>query len=267
MDYIPLSITDVAIAGGLLCVDGALSLALHLGLARRLLIAGTRMVIQLWLMALVLQTLFQWQSAGWTLLAAVVMIAFAGREITARQERPLAGWWSWGLGGASMFVAALTVSLFALTTQIRPDPWWDPRYALPLLGMVLGNTMTGVSLGLHLLTSQAHRDRAAIEARLALGQSRWQACHGVMRSAVRGGVVSILNIMSGAGLISIPGMMTGQILGGVPPAEAARYQMLIIFLIAGGTGIGAFVAVLSGVWRLTDSRHRLRLDRLAAKRS
>jgi ABC-type iron transport system FetAB permease component len=59
-----------------------------------------------------------------------------------------------------------------------------------------------------------------------------------------------------------PGMMTGQILGGVPPAEAVKYQILVMFLIAGGTGLGAVTAVLGGVYRLTDARHRLRLDRL-----
>ena len=66
------------------------------------------------------------------------------------------------------------------------------------------------------------------------------------------------------GLVSLPGMMTGQILAGADPEQAVKYQMLIMFLIAGGTGLGAFSAVIGGVYRLTDTRHRLRLDRLAA---
>ncbi|MCW8861925.1 MAG: ABC transporter permease, partial [Rhodospirillales bacterium] len=68
------------------------------------------------------------------------------------------------------------------------------------------------------------------------------------------------------GVVSIPGMMTGQILGGVPPVEAAKYQILIIFLIAGGTGLGVITAVIAGARRLTDERHRLRLDRLEPQR-
>ena len=68
--------------------------------------------------------------------------------------------------------------------------------------------------------------------------------------------------MSATGVVSMPGMMTGQILGGVPPGEAVKYQILVMFLIAGGTGLGAVTAVLGGVYRLTDGRHRLRLDRL-----
>ena len=75
-----------------------------------------------------------------------------------------------------------------------------------------------------------------------------------------GGTVSALRRPTG--VVSLPGMMTGQILGGVPPAEAVKYQILVMFMIAGGTGLGAVTAVLGGVYRLTDGRHRLRLDRL-----
>ena len=75
-----------------------------------------------------------------------------------------------------------------------------------------------------------------------------------------------INSMSATGLVSLPGMMTGQILSGVPPAEAVKYQILVMFLIAGGT-FGAVAAVLGGVYRLTDGRHRLRLDRLTAPKA
>jgi putative ABC transport system permease protein len=68
--------------------------------------------------------------------------------------------------------------------------------------------------------------------------------------------------MMAAGLVSLPGMMTGQILGGNPPMEAVKYQILIMFLIAGGTGLGTVVAVWMGSRRLFDDRQRLRLDRL-----
>ncbi|MCH7551563.1 MAG: ABC transporter permease, partial [Proteobacteria bacterium] len=70
---------------------------------------------------------------------------------------------------------------------------------------------------------------------------------------------------SASGLVALPGMMTAQSLAGVEPVEAVKYQILIMFLIGGGTGLGSFAAVLGGARRLTDSRHRLRLDRLTAK--
>ena len=83
--------------------------------------------------------------------------------------------------------------------------------------------------------------------------------------ALRTGLMPIVNAMAATGLVALPGMMTGQILSGVDPVEAVKYQTLIMFLIAGGTGFGALTAVLAGAWRITDKRHRLRLDRLAAK--
>jgi putative ABC transport system permease protein len=156
------------------------------------------------------------------------------------------------------------VTLFALTTQLNPEPWYHPRYALPLLGMILGNTMTGISLGLHTLTSGLVRERAAVEARLALGATRHEAVLPVTRMALRSALMPIINSMAATGLVALPGMMTGQILAGAEPAQAVRYQLLIMFLIAGGTGLGATTAVLAGVLRLTDHRDRLRLDRLAA---
>jgi len=83
------------------------------------------------------------------------------------------------------------------------------------------------------------------------------------RKALTSGFMPIINAMAATGIVSLPGMMTGQILAGVEPTQAVRYQLLIMFLIGGATGLGVLMAVLSGVWRLSDDRHRLRLDRLA----
>ena len=97
-----------------------------------------------------------------------------------------------------------------------------------------------------------------------LGATRWDAAAPVTREALRSALMPTINSMSATGLVSLPGMMTGQILGGVPPTEAVKYQILVMFLIAGGTALGAVAAVLGGVFRLTDGRHRLRLDRITA---
>jgi putative ABC transport system permease protein len=129
--------------------------------------------------------------------------------------------------------------------------------------MILGNTMTGIAIGLNTLTGQIKRERAAIETMLALGETRRVAFRPFVRAAVRNGLIPVINGMSAAGVVSLPGMMTGQILSGVEPVEAIKYQILIMFLIAGGTGIGVVIAVHGGALRLSDARHRLRLDRLA----
>ena len=262
MSYIRLDYTDLAIASVLVLLNAVLSFAFHLQLERQYLVAAARMIVQLALMGLVLKTLFEWVSPLWTGLAALAMILFAGREILARQERRLTGIWSYGLGTGCMLLAASLVTVFALTTQVRPDPWYDPRYALPLLGMILGNTMTGISLGLHTLSTSLVRDRKSVEAQIMLGATRWQALLPVARTALRAALMPVINSMAAMGLVFLPGMMTGQILAGAEPVEAVKYQMLIMFLIAGGTGLGAVSAVVGGVYRLTDHRHRLRLDRL-----
>lgn len=260
--YIPLGYADLALGALLILADAGLSVALQLRLERQILIAAARMVVQLGLMGMVLTTLFSVASPWWTLLAATVMIGFAGYEVAARQDRKLSEGWNWAIGIGSLSLSAIAVSLFGLLTALAPSPWYDPHYALPLLGMILGNAMTGIALGLNTLTSGISQRRAAVEAQLMLGATRTQALRPIVRHAIKTALMPIVNSMSATGIVAIPGMMTGQILGGVPPDQAVKYQILIIFLIAGAIGFGAIGAVLAGARRLTDSRHRLRLDRL-----
>ena len=262
MNLLVLGYQDVALASLLLFANVGLSLALKLGLERSLLISAARMTVQLILIGLVLKALFALASPLWTALAMTVMVLVAGREITARQQRRLAGPWGYSLGATSMMSAGVLVTVLALTTAIRPEPWYDPRFALPLFGMILGNTMNGVALTLNTLFNVAARERLSIEARLALGADRYQALSGPRHEALRTGLTPIINAMSISGIVALPGMMTGQILAGVEPMEAVKYQLLIMFLIAGGTGFGVLAAVFGGVRCLTDERHRLRLDRL-----
>ncbi len=261
--YIVLSPWDLVLASVFILVNAGLSLALRLGLERQLLIAAVRMILQLLLVGLVLKVVFAAASPWLTALVATFMIGFAGREIRARQERHHTGFWGYGLGAAAMTFSGTLVTLFALTTQIQPAPWWSPQYALPLFGMILGNTMTGVSLGLDSLHSLVDRERRAIEAQLLLGETSLTALLPPLRRALRSGFTPIINAMAAIGVVSLPGMMTGQILSGADPQEAVKYQLLIMFLIGGATGMGVLIAVLASAWRLTDPRHRLRLDRLS----
>lgn len=260
---LPVELNDLVIASLLVILNAALSLWLQLRLERQLLVAMVRMIVQLSLVGWVLKVLFEQVSPTWTGLAALAMVLFAGREITARQTRRLRGGWDYGLGTACLLLAAGLVTVFALTTQLQPQPWYDPRYTLPLLGMILGNTMTGISLGLDTLATGLSREQSAVEAQLMLGATRWQAVLPVARTALHSAMMPVINSMAATGLVALPGMMTGQILAGAEPLLAVKYQMLIMFLINGGTGLGALAAVVGGVYRLTDPRHRLRLERLS----
>ena len=141
---VSLDVVALGIAATLLIVDAGLSIWLGLKLERRLLISAVRMVLQLLMIALALKGLFALASPAWTGLAALIMILFAGREAMARQDRRFLGLWGYGLGTTAMLTSSMLVTVFALTTQIRPDPWFDPRYAIPILGMILGSLRTSL---------------------------------------------------------------------------------------------------------------------------
>jgi putative ABC transport system permease protein len=262
MDLIRLSALDLSLAAGLVLALAALSLRLRLGIERSLLIAALRSVVQLTLLGLVLKVLFEQVNLLLIGTLAMVMLLVAGYEVMARQKRRLRGIWGMGLGTLSMFVSSFGITLLALLVIIGVEPWYQPQYLIPLLGMLLGNTMTGIAISLSNLTDNAWQQRGQIEARLMLGQDWNRAIGDIRRDALRTGLIPIIQAMATAGVVSLPGMMTGQILGGSPPFEAAKYQLMILLLIAAGTGLGATAAVWLGSRRLFDERQRLRLDRL-----
>ncbi|SEK88943.1 ABC transporter permease [Halomonas daqiaonensis] len=267
MDVIQLAWWQLALAALMVVALAGCTAAMRLGMSRSLLIAAARTVIQLALVGLVLEALFAAERLVWVTLMALGMLLIAGREVMARQKRRLLGGWAFGIGTVAMFLSSFTVTVLTLTVIIGPEPWYRPQYAIPLLGMMLGNTMTGVALALDRLTDTAWRQRAVIENRLMLGQ-RWQEAVGdIRREAMRSGLMPMINAMAAAGVVSLPGMMTGQILAGSPPALAVKYQILVMFTITLGTGFGTLAAVAVGSRRLFDGRQRLRLDRLSAPKA
>lgn len=265
MSIIDLSWWELALASLLVLALAATSHLARLGMVRSLLVAAARTVIQLALVGLVLEVVFELGSLRWIALMSVVMLLVAGREVMSRQKYRLSGGWAFGIGTLSMFISAFSVTILTLTVIIGPDPWYMPQYSIPILGMLLGNTMTGVALGLDRLTEGVRRQRALIENRLMLGQPWHVAVGEIRRDAVRSGLIPIVNAMAAAGIVSLPGMMTGQILAGTPPSVAVKYQILIMFVIAVGTGFGTLAAVSAGARRLFDARERLRMDRLSGR--
>lgn len=260
--YVPLSASDLIIAASLVVLNGAISFIYGLRLEKTLAIASVRMIVQLAAVALVLKFIFAQNSALWTVIFAVVMAIAAGAEIVMRQERRFKGWQAMLLSSSPAFISGLVTTFIALAV-IQPQPWYAPRILLPILGMIVGNALSGVALVLDAMTSAATRERTAIESRLALGATRVVAFEDILRRSLKTGLMPILNAMAAAGVVSLPGMMTGQILAGIDPVEAAKYQIMIMFLIAGATAIAVLAGALASVHLLTDDRHRLRLDRLS----
>lgn len=240
----------------LILINAAISLVLRLGIGRRLLVAATRTIVQLLLIGLILRWVFDLQRAEVVVAILLVMVVTAGAAAVSRTDRRYPGIWADSL--ISMWASSWLITAIALFGIIRVRPWFDPQYAIPLLGMVLGNTLNGISLGLGRLTDELWLERDQVETLLALGATRWEAAEGSVRRAVRTGMIPILNAMMIVGIVSIPGMMTGQLLAGVDPMSAVKYQIVIMFLIASGTALGTVTVVLMGYRRLFNGRHQFR---------
>ncbi|MFP4155215.1 MAG: ABC transporter permease, partial [Halothiobacillaceae bacterium] len=187
MNLYSLTPLDLGIAAALVIALGILQLALGLGVTRSLYWAATRMVLQLLLVGLVLELLFEHANLYWVLVMMGVMVLLAGHEVAARQGRRFRGVWGYGVGLASLSMTALFVTLLALWAMVGVEPWYAPQYAVPLLGMILGNAMSGVAVGLNHLTQTAWRERVTLEARLMLGQTRPEATVDLRRESIRAG--------------------------------------------------------------------------------
>ena len=251
---------QLGLAALLILLNAAISMRLQLGLGRRLLLASLRSVVQLSLLGLLLTWVFSVQGPWAVLPLMVLMALIAGFEAVKRTTRRVPG--IYGVSIGVVLATSMAITFYGLVAVIGIEPWYAPRYAVPILGMVLGNTLTGISLGLETTLRGFDRDRAQVELLLAHGATRKEASREVVRGAVRTGMIPILNAMIAAGLISIPGMMTGQILAGQDPASAARYQMFILFSIAAGVALGTMGVVLLTARLVFDGRERLRPERI-----
>ena len=255
-----LSAWQVGIAAALILVNGALSVGLGLGLERRLAWAAVRTVVQLLAVGFVLEWVFA--HAHWAVVLGIVavMTLIAGHAIGSRGARSYTGL---RLDGTlSVFGSTWLIGAIGLVAVLHARPWYEPQYAIPIMGMILGNTLTGVSLALERMTGELTATRDQVETILALGGTRWEAARNAARTAVRAGMTPIINQMTVVGVVSLPGMMTGQVLAGQSPLEAVRYQIVIMFLLAASSGLGTVAAVLLAYRRLFSREHQLLTARI-----
>ncbi|GBQ27491.1 iron export ABC transporter permease subunit FetB [Gluconacetobacter azotocaptans] len=263
MTPILLNTGDMLMAAGLIVGCAALSLVLSLGIHRTLVVAAIRMAVQLVLTGSVLLFVFGRSSVWLTLLVLAFMFSAATFEVGSRQVARLTPAWHFGIGGFSTMTGTIIVVLVGLLTALQPHPWYQARTAIPMTGLLLGNVMNATSLSMNTLLSMVSRERAAIEARLILGATRAEAMNSLIRQSIRTALIPTLNQMAAAGVITLPGIMTGQILAGMDPFEASKYQIVLMSLIVSGNMIGATLSAVLTSARLSDARGRLRLDHLA----
>jgi len=251
---------ELGLAALLVLGNAALSLAFRLGLARRLLLATVRSVAQLLLLGFALKWIFASGSPTVIVGVMVFMALLAGFEAVRRTSRRVRGLHAVAMG--VMLVSSLAITIYGTQFVIGVEPWYEARYLIPILGMILGNTLNGISLGLETVLEGLDRDRDRIEVLLAHGATRAEASREVVRRAARMGMIPVINMLIAAGLISIPGMMTGQMLAGSDPLTAASYQIFILLCIAGGVAIGVGGVVLACPRLVFDERDRLRVERI-----
>ncbi|WP_425399953.1 ABC transporter permease [Aeoliella sp.] len=253
--YVELSYSQVALAALLIVVNGAISVVLRLRMEWSLLIASARTVVQLLLVGLVLEWVFRWDRWYVVIGLACIMSLIAGLTAASRNERRYPGIWLNTI--LSVWASAWIVTSFALFAVMQGiDSWYEPQYAIPLLGMVLGNTLNGISVGLNTFTETLVTRRDQVETLLALGATRWEAARAPIQHSVRTGMIPIINSMMVVGIVSVPGMMTGQLVAGVAPIQAVKYQVVIMFLIAAATALGTVGVVLSSFFQLFTDDHQ-----------
>lgn len=225
-------ITWAGLAWSLLLIAAVLGLSRWqgLGMERKVLLGCIRTIVQLIAIGFVLGWIIQ--SADWRLvLAASLLQLLAATWITgtlvsppSRGSRQLAL-----IALAPAYMAILTLLLAAI---IRPQPWWDARIVLPLGGMLLGNAVTGIALAINRYNADLAAQQDLVLARLALGAPWAAAVRGVRNDAAGAAILPIVSALLTVGLVSLPGMMTGQIIAGIHPLAAVRYQIVVMFMIA-----------------------------------
>lgn len=233
-------------ASGLVLIAVAISMWQRLGLARGFLVGGIRAVVQLVAVGYILVYLFA--NARWwlVLLALVVMLVAATVTATRRHGKSNGGERRalWMISGTAMLVSAGLTLAYVTQLVLHVRPWYDPRYLIPLFGMIVGNALNGAALAAERFASEMESRRGEVEAYLALGATSSRAAAEPVRRALVASLIPSVNGLMVVGLVQLPGMMTGQILAGQSPLLAVRYQIVVAFMLAGATAATAAMVVL-----------------------
>ena len=233
-------------AVGLMAIAIGLSSWQQLGIAKTLAIATFRTIAQLLFVGVFLSVVFASRQPLAILAVLVAMATIAAVVARGRIDKDLPKLlkWVW----LAIFTSGLVTILYVTTLVIQLDPWYDPRYLVPLTGIVLGNAMTAASIAGERLVTALRNNRIEIETHLSLGATPRQAIATYRQSAIKAGLIPTINAMMVVGLVTLPGTITGQILAGADPLVAAIYQILIMFMLALATLVASLI-VTYGITR------------------
>lgn len=247
-DLVHVSYLQLSIALIPLVVIYFMSIHFHFGLESPLFSGAVRTAIQLSILSAILMPIFVKGEQQWWLVVMYVlfMASLSAMEATNRAKYYFKGMfvYIW----AAQVATVATVATFAFYVVIQPIPLWDPHYVIPIVGMLLGNCVNSGSLSLNAVVTGLQEGTAEVEIYLAFGASPMEACQRLIRETINIGATPTLNSMAVIGLVSIPGMMTGQILGGSSVIDAAHYQVLIMYLIVFAS-FGTILSIVSIILR------------------
>src|SRR6056297_1715471 len=212
---------------------------------KEIIISTIRMTLQLIFTGYVLVYIFENMNPWVTILVIIAMEIFAINNIYKRTKGELSKKMKTIIAG-SMVAGTLASLIFFLFVVVKISPWYNPRYFIPIAGMLIGNSMTGISLGVTRLVDGMHSQRHLVESALMLGATPKMAAKEIVDNAFDSAILPTINSMVGMGIVFLPGMMTGQILSGTSPITAIKYQMAIMLGILGSVSLTVILFVQLG---------------------
>jgi len=230
----------------------------EIGHKGEILLASVRMTIQLIAVGFILEYVFSNQSPIYSILILLIMETFAIYNIFGRVEGRISKKLKLIIAG-SMFLGTSISILFFIIAVVGLDPWFRADYFIPLSGMLIGNSMTGISLGVNYLINGIRDNKNLVENYLMLGAEPETAVKEISNRAFYNAVLPTINSMMGMGIVFLPGMMTGQIIAGASPIIAIKYQIAIMMGILGSVTLTVFFMVNKGAKTFFNSRKQLNL--------
>ncbi|MBN2429083.1 MAG: iron export ABC transporter permease subunit FetB [Deltaproteobacteria bacterium] len=241
---IDLNYVDLALVYGVILLIVALCRHWRTGQEKDLTIASLRMVVQLLAVGYLLHLVFRIESPWPVILILIVMVGFAIQTVSSRVKEKMPRFYR--IVSVSIFVGCGLTTFFFCQIVVGLSPWYDPRYLIPLAGMIIGNSMTGASLAAERLASEMKERRDEIETSLCLGATSRLASREIVQGAFRAALIPSINSMAAMGIVFLPGLMTGQILSGTEPILAVKYQIAIMCIISGSVAITSLLIINQG---------------------
>ncbi|TYQ16116.1 UNVERIFIED_CONTAM: putative ABC transport system permease protein [Acetivibrio alkalicellulosi] len=225
---------------------------------KEILISTVRMTLQLILVGYLLSYIFEFPSPIYTVLILICMEMFSIYTILKRTKINLLS----RLGRIIAFAMTFgTVSclFYFLFVVVHISPWYEPRYFIPIAGMLVGNSMTGITLGVKRLVDGINTNKHIVEGALMLGATPKMASKQIVDDAFDSAILPTINSMLGMGIVFLPGMMTGQILSGVSPVTAISYQIAIMLGVLGSVALTVIIFVQMGYKTFFNQQNQLNL--------